>query len=237
MQQQLRTLLQAANLRPEEVKIYLLLLKFQKTTIAKLTEKSSMASIMVYRTLKRLHKRGLVEEGNLNNKTNYYKPLSLDALITQIETERRKLTYLKMSLKNLEFLLPFMDGDNPSGEVQEQIIIKEGVDAFKREYLKFPNICKDEYLHIGSMDNLWETAGLTAECGEERNFIRKRMRKGIYARVLNPYSEVMDDIKKRDTLEKRTTRIKSKLPIMNNYLAIAESESTLFICDKKIHRQ
>jgi hypothetical protein len=42
----------------------------------------------------------------------------------------------------------------------------------------------------------------------------------------------MESIQNRDTRECRTTKMKDSLPIMNNYLAITETQSTLFVCDK-----
>jgi len=231
MQKKLSYLLSTAELKPEEIKIYLLLLKQQKATIQEITAKSDLNFMMVYRTIKKLYERGLIEVIQLNNKQKAYKPLSLQALIKTIDLQRRKLSRLEQSLKGLDSLLPFIDIDQE--EESEGIEIKEGVDAFREEYLKFPSICKDEYLHIGSMENYWNVANMRDDCPEEMGFRNQRMAKGIYARVVDMETDVMENIQRRDSFELRTLKMNRNLPVMNNYLAMAENQSTLFICDKE----
>ncbi|MFA5947573.1 MAG: helix-turn-helix domain-containing protein [Candidatus Gracilibacteria bacterium] len=230
MRNKLKYLLTTADLKPEEITIYLLLLKLQKTSANELIAKSNLNSMMVYRTLKSLSEKGLIDSHLINNKQKIYCPLSLESLIKKIDIEQKKLFRLKQSLKNLDSLLPYIDIDNEKEE--ENIEIREGVENFRAEYLKYPDLCKDEYLHIGSMENFWAVAGMDDDCPEERGFRRKRMGNGVYARVINTRSPVMEGIQNRDTRECRTTKMKDSLPIMNNYLAITETQSTLFVCDK-----
>lgn len=231
MRKKIIQLLTTADLKPEEIKIYLLLLKLQNTTITELTVKSGLNFMMVYRTVKRLYERGLVEPEKLNNKQNIYKPLSLQSLIKKINLQQRKLNRLEQSLKGLDSILPFMDMED-SGE-DDTIEIKDGLDAFREEYLKLPGVCLDEYLCLGSMESYWRVAEMTAECPEERGFVNQRMANGIFARVINTRCKEIEEVQKRDSLEKRTLKIKEKLPIMTNYFAITPEQSTLFICDKE----
>lgn len=230
MRKQLKRLLESAGLKNEEVKIYLLLLKLQKSTISELTYKSGLNFMMVYRTIDRLLERGLIEKKSLNEKQNFYVPLSLKKLIRRIQSEQRKLHRLAAKLKGLDPLLPFVDVDR---EVEDELIeVKEGLDSFREEYLKMPDLCNENYYHIGAMHNYWDVAQWSYDCPEERGFIRKRLNNGIFARILNTPCKEADDFCPRDTIEKRESRIVDELPLTNNYMGFAENQISLFICDK-----
>lgn len=228
MRKKLTNLLRLAELKDEEITLYLLLLKLKEATIPQLVAESNLNFMMVYRTIKRLTEKGLIDSEPVNNKQDIYKPLSLKSLINKIQTQQRKLRRLENGLKGLDHFLPYMDIDN---ETDESIQLREGLDAFLEEYLKLPELCEEEYLHIGNMHNLWNTAGLSYEAPEERNFIHRRIHRGAFARVLNPPTEKADEFASKDSIEKRTTKLKSGLPVTDNYLAITENQSSLFICD------
>jgi len=230
MKSRLTNLLRLANLRDEEIVVYLLLLKLKHSTSSELAEKSGLNSMMVYRTLKRLHDKELVDEKKLNQKQNIYSALSLNALISRLNHMQKNLQRLQNSLKNLDTLLPFIDFNKDDNESVE---IRDGIDAFREEYLKFPKLCGPEFLHVGSMENCWKTGKMGYESPEERYFINTRLKNGIYARVLDKISEEMERVQAHDSLEKRVVKLKKKLPIMNNYLAIGEDQCSLFICDDK----
>lgn len=229
MRKKLTQLLRMVNIREEEIKLYLLLLKLQRATIPELILKSNSSSITVYRIMKRLVEKGLVDMKPVNNKQYLYQALSLQTLINKIHKQQRQMSRLAYALQGLDPLLPFIDIDENNQD--ESIEVKEGSEACREEYLKMPSECKDEYLHIGNMHNLWKVADLTYDCPEERNFIHQRLAKGIYCRIFNTASKEAEEFLKRDSQEKRTTRLKEKLPVTDNYLGIAENHSVLFICD------
>jgi sugar-specific transcriptional regulator TrmB len=228
MRKKLKYLLQHSDLKNEEITVYLALLKLQEASITQLIEASKLSMMMVYRTINRLKEKGLVDSIPLNDKQNIYKPLSLRSLITKIYSKQRKLARLAKGLKDLDPFLPWIEENE---EKDEMIEVREGIDAFKEEYLKLPDHCRNEYLHIGNMKNLWDLAGWDYECPEERSFIRRRLNRGVYARVLNPPYKGAEDIMKKDSVEKRTFKLHYNLPVTNNYFALADKHSSLFICD------
>ncbi len=225
MKKQLAQLLEMAELKHEEVTIYLHLLKLKSATIPQLVALTGVNTMMVYRTFKRLTDRELVKAQPLNNKQNTYSPLSLNAIIHRVTQERQKLDRLERAFRGLDNLLPLMDvsSDNDTMEIHE------GVEAMLEEYLKIPDLCKTEFLHIGAGTKTWDLLGLDFDCTEERNFIKRRMNRGVHARVLNEPAKEMERISLSDTKEKRTTRVKEKLPVMHNYLIITDNQSHLFI--------
>jgi sugar-specific transcriptional regulator TrmB len=228
MRKKLTNLLRLAQLKDEEITLYLLLLKLKQATISQLVEKSQLNFMMVYRTIKRLRERGLIDAEPVNNKQDIYKPLSLKAIIDKVHAQQRKLKRLENGLKGLDDFLPYIDLNEKD---EETIQLREGIDAFMEEYLKLPELCEDEYLHIGNMYKLWDASGLSYEAPEERNFIHRRINRGVHARILNMPDEKVEEVVSKDTLEKRTSKIKENLPVTENYLAITDEQASLFICD------
>ncbi|MFC1655647.1 helix-turn-helix domain-containing protein [Patescibacteria group bacterium] len=229
MRKKLTNLLRLAQLKDEEITLYLFLLKFKQVTISELVEKSQLNFMMVYRTIKRLRERGMVEAVPVNNKQDIYKPLSLQSIINKIQSQQRKLKRLECGLKGLDDFLPYVDIDNTE---EDLIQVREGIDAFKEEYLKLPELNCEEMLPLGDITHLWRTSKLSYDCPEERNFIHKRLKKGLSVRMLTTPCENGRALLARDGLEKRTTRLKSKLPITENMLIITKNQSSLFICDE-----
>jgi Fe2+ or Zn2+ uptake regulation protein len=185
-----------------------------------------------YRSIQRLQERGLLMELSFNDKQSLYAPLPLKALIKKINAEEKKLRRLELALRNLDRLLPYMDLETEDGQDEDLVELREGRDAFREEYLRFPDHCKEEYLHIGNMENYWNAAHMTYECPEERAFINKRLTRDIHCRILNTYTKDAEKFQERDSREKRITHLTMDIPIKENYLGIAETHAAHFICDE-----
>ena len=227
MRQKITNLLLQANLNKAEIAIYLHLLKHGQGLIPELVQKTQFNQMRVYRCIQSLQNKGLVELKALNNKQSQVIPLSLQNLIKKLAIRQRQLRRLELTLRQL---LPVT---NLNEDITDDIELKEGLDAFREEYLKIPFICKNEFLCLGSMVNYWHVAKLSYDCPEERYFIRKRLQNGIHARVLTePCPESLDFIK-FDSVDKRLTHLTENLPIQKNYLTITEQQISHFICDRE----
>ncbi len=233
MRKKIKSLLRSADLKEEEIVFYMLLLKFKETTLSRLIEVSQISTTTAYRTIKRLCDRGLIEGVEINKKQKVFRPLSLHALIDRLREKQDKLGKLEKSLKGIDEYLPYMD---VSDDLDDSIEIKTGFDAFVFEYLNIPNIKNRDLLAIGSVPNFWAIPGFSYHSAEERNFIRKRMANGTYARVFNESEKEIEEIQKNDTLEKRTTKLKKDLPGNENLLTITDDASFMFVCDKSSPR-
>lgn len=231
MRRRLRDLLRLAGLREEETALYLLLLKKRRATASALIAESGLNVMTAYRTLRRLRERGLVSALQINQKQYVYAPLTLAALTKKLDTEQRKLRRLQLALQGLDALLPYVDAEEKNGD-EELVEVREGLDAFREEYLKIPDLCTDEFLHIGSMQNYWELAGMSDEAPEELAFREKRFKRGIYARIFNTPSPVAEGFAARDSREMRTTRLLEDLPIKKDYMAFTATDVRHFICDE-----
>lgn len=230
MRRNIYELLVRAGLREEEVILYLHLLKIRRGSMAQLISASGLHSMTAYRMMKRLQERGIVQGYRINQKQSVYAPLTLAALSKKLGAEQRRLRKLQLSLRNLDALLPYLELEE-SKDITEPIEIREGMDAFREEYLKMPDCCCDEYLHIGNMARYWAVAGMSDEAPEELTFRRKRLDRGIYCRIFNPHTPESEAFAARDSRELRTTRLVDDIPVRKDYLAFATNHVSHFICD------
>jgi sugar-specific transcriptional regulator TrmB len=232
MRRKLHHLLNEAGLSGEEVRLYLLLLKLGAASVRDLVEQSSVNHMTAYRTVKRLAGRGLIEAKKINRKQSVYSALSLRSLVRHLETDQRKMRRLQLALQGLDRFLPFIDITERAGD-NEPVEVREGLDAFREEYLKLPDLCGDEFLCMGSMQNYWQVAGLSDEAPEELAFRHKRYAHNTYARVFNTLSPESIEFSKRDSRELRTTRLVDAIPVAKDYLGYAKDHVRHFICDKE----
>jgi sugar-specific transcriptional regulator TrmB len=234
MRRRLQDLLRLARLKEDEVVLYLSLLQLKRAGMPALIAKTGMNIMTAYRTIQRLKERGLVQGININKKQEVFAPLTLAALIQTLDREQRALGKLRESLKNLGPLLPYLDLETQErSDTQDELIeLREGIDAFREEYLKIPDHCRDEFLHLGSMQNYWDVAGMGDESPEELAFRAKRYRRGVYSRNINTNSDAIRAVQMRDSKELRTLRITDDIPVKHDYVAFADNYICHFICDK-----
>jgi sugar-specific transcriptional regulator TrmB len=230
MRRKLTEILRKANLKEEEIRIYLALLKLGTASVNQIADLTDLKSITIYRAIKILLERKLVQEIIVNKKQSLYKPLTLQALVGELENEEKEIAKLKSAISNLDPFLKFMD----LRDEQEEIEIKTGIDNFRAEYLAVPQIAKEEVYAFGSMCNCFKTLGeWDLDTPEERSFIKQRMGKGIHARLLHEHQTGAEEFQKRDSLEKRSTRFGFDLPISSNAVLITEKDVRLFICNEE----
>jgi sugar-specific transcriptional regulator TrmB len=227
MIQKVKDILRLNDLTENEISVYIALLKARMSTIPQLREATGLPNITVYRAMQSLTERALVEVIALNRKQKCYKPLTLAALVKKVSSAQRRLRKLELELRRLDTLLPYLDERAP----EDDVIVRSGLEAFREEYVKMPNVFRHDYLHIGNCEKFWETARLNYDAPEERYFINRRLERNIHGRVLDTYSPTTAMIQKRDSPEKRTLKIVPSLPITKDLLMIAEDQVTQFVCD------
>ncbi|MDD5469665.1 MAG: helix-turn-helix domain-containing protein [Candidatus Peribacteraceae bacterium] len=234
MRRKIQYLLRLAGLREEEVALYLHLLRLKRASMAELIAESGLPVMTAYRTVQRLQDRGLVQAMKINGKQSVFLPLTLAALIRTLGAEERTIRRLQNALKDLDPLLPYLPAEEgkPVAEEAEPVAIREGLDAFREEYLKLPDLCADEFLCMGSMQNYWHVAGMSDESPEELAFRHKRFRRGMFCRVFNTHSPESETFAKRDAQELRTTRLIDAIPVARDYLGYSRDHVRHFICDK-----
>ncbi|NOS67668.1 MAG: helix-turn-helix domain-containing protein [Candidatus Peribacteraceae bacterium] len=231
MKKYLSSLLQKAGFRDEEAQLYVALLKLKQATLTELHVQTKMSHTTTYRVIHRLMDRGLIEQIPVNKKQSVYKPLSLSPLITSMEKEQSRMRKLELSLKKLDHLLPYMDLDDTKKSTGASVEIHEGIDAFHEEYLKLPELGHDEFLAIGSSDSFWEASNASIDSPLERSFVSRRLKNNVYSRSMMVASKDAEKISSNDAKEKRTTKMKERLPVMSNMLMMSGDQVSHFVCD------
>ena len=186
---------------------------------------------MVYRMIQRLQERGLIETEAINGKQQLYRPLSLQSLIKALEKDQRRLRRLELKLRDLDSLLPFMENPEELDVDDELIQIHEGREALCAEYLRIPDQPEDEFLAVGSSEGFWNAAGISMESSVERSFVRKRLDKNIYSRIMMMDCQDAERIQDNDTREKRTTKLCRSLPFQRDCLMLCGDRLSHFLCD------
>lgn len=227
-------LLRLAGLSETEAKVYMALLALKRASARAIVAESGVHMMTAYRTLKKLREKGLLKVEKINGKESSYRAPTLHALIGSLEANQRNLQSIEHALRGLEPMLKFIG--NSRNEAFEPVSIREGVEAFREEYLKLPNLCRSEYLHIGCMENYWRIAGMGDDSPEENAFRNARYRRGVFARVINTDSPVIREVAKRDSKEMRTLKIADELPIRRDYVGFADDHIAHFICDESLPR-
>ena len=190
-----------------------------------------MNVMTVYRTLKRLEDRGLLAASPVNRKEKMYKALSLNALVKKLESDERKIRKLQANLRKMTPFLRYLPTESEKISDEDPVELREGLDAFREEYLKLPDLCTSEFQCLGSMQNYWRIAGMSDEAPEEIGFRNKRFRSGIFSLTLNTPSPEAEVFAKRDSRELRRTRITAALPIKRDYMAFTDDRVCHFLCD------
>jgi len=215
--------------------MYIQLLRLKRASMPELITSTGLNVMTAYRTMKRLQERGLVQAFTINQKQSVYAPLSLGALIQTLGAEERSIRRLQLALKDLDRFLSFIGSKEEAEDrtdEQEPIVIRQGLDAFREEYLKIPDLCEDEFICMGSMQNYWDVAGMSDEAPEELAFRHKRFSRNMFCRVFNTHSPEAEAFAKRDSRELRTTRLVDSIPVSKDYLGYALDHVRHFICDK-----
>lgn len=231
MKQYLFSILHKAGFREEEARLYVALLKFKQATLTELHVQTQLSHTTTYRTIHRLIERGLIEQIPINKKQSAYKALPLTALIASIRKEQSRIHKLELALKKMDHLLPYLElQDNNS--TSSPIEVREGIDAFQEEYLKLPELGHDEFLAIGSSDSFWNASNAGIDSPLERSFVSRRLKNNVYSRSLMVASQDAEKIASNDAKEKRTTKMKEQLPVMNNMLMMSGGQVSHFVCDR-----
>lgn len=234
MLRRLQEVLRLAGLTEDEVVLYVHLLRLKRATMAELIGESGRTVMTAYRVMKRLQDRGLVQAININRKQSVYLPLTLKGLIDKLDTQQRTLRRTQLALQDLGRFLPFLDVPDTLSDRhrdEEMVEVREGKEAFREEYLKLPDLCDDEFLCMGSMQNYWQVAGMSDEAPEELAFRHKRFRKGMFCRIFNTHSRESEIFSRRDSKELRTTRIVDTLPVARDYVGFSRDHVCHFICN------
>jgi DNA-binding MarR family transcriptional regulator len=145
---QLNDLLQKAGLNEAETIIYSELLKKPAQTLWELIARTGLSKNAVYRSYDKLKSLRIVQKEN-----NYYKALSLKALVAELNASGRKYQRLSNQIKNIA---PFLHVPQEAIEEFETLYTKDQIEA---AYLFMSEHRYDKNLEFGDYENFVSVLG------------------------------------------------------------------------------
>ncbi len=224
-----------------QAKLYEILLENGPTIASMLAKRSGVKRVTAYGALDGMLSKGLVETYKKNH-VSYYQAadpeLIANRLEIQFEEEERFMKRARKELKEMK--LKKDEKEREIIEVKDVISYYEGKDAV--------NTLIEENLSLS--DKTQYCIGMSGyhalkDEGEWRNYIKRRVEKGMKVQSIQADTEVGKKYQKRDEKELRTTRLvpSSNLPdegelnIIGNHIILYTSEGEEAIGVKITHKK
>ncbi|MES2409698.1 MAG: helix-turn-helix domain-containing protein [Patescibacteria group bacterium] len=200
MNRNLYTSLKQLGLSDQETNLYLLSLKYGPSPIVTLARYLDISRPNVYKLIKELELKGLVKS---DNKEKFARNFVVEPPTAVLQKLREKQSELENLNKNLvldlpELLAGYHQGDNETkvkiykGREQYLNIFDKSIEEEDKE-IQFYGSSKD-FIKFVSWDN-------------ELSWIKRRVSKDIFIKVLTFKDEISSELKQDDKDEKRETRI------------------------------
>lgn len=188
------TLLQQLGLTDDQITIYETLLKTGAIKVSKLVQQTPFKRVLVYKLLNDLTALGLVEKDERSEKVTLFKPAHPVSLQQLVEEREKQIKTIK---KVLDHTLPALVSDFNLISGKPNVRFFEGKEGIIKVYEELLN----ERAPIDSIEDKGEMAEFIADYFPA--FIKKRVERGIFNRVINPTG---NPINKTDDKELRETR-------------------------------
>ena len=179
-----------------------------------------MTEFTGYRTARRLAEKGFVEIAKIGA-TKSIRALSLDRIARSVGKEQRKLRRLELQLWDL---VKTTDQE----ESRERIKTWEGKEHFLELYDSLPERCKGDLLAFGSLGGLWKVTEQDYFSRYEHDWIRRRMRRGVKAVLVEGKNMLCHQLLKRAKREMRDVRFVPIPAEADNWTALAGEEVFVF---------
>lgn len=217
-----QNLLENAGLNASEAAMFLAILGLKEVVSLKsIIRLCKMTEFTGYRSANRLEDAGLIELYT-DNGLKYVKPATMHKLIAHIGKEQRKLRRLELNLKDLA------DRYALKSDSKKEINVFEGAENFADCYDSIPEQCDDQLLIFGSVNNLWKVTGQDFFSTYEKQWIKRRVKRGTKAYVVERDKSDFQDIIKRDNIELRNTKFIADGSNADSVTFISNSKVYLF---------
>lgn len=190
------TFLQTLGLSKNEANLYDLLLKLGEVPVHVIVKESRLKRPTVYKTLYNLAEKDLVSQREVN-KILHFAPTPPTSLLGLAETQYSALDRAK---KDLQAILPELSSAYTLSVEKPIIRMFEGLEGLKEIYLDTLVEAKPIYavVRISTIDTkLHEWL--------QFDYVKKRARKKIHAKVIVAYDKAAPGFIKRDQKEERTS--------------------------------
>ncbi len=211
----LYTSLKELGLTESEANLYITSLALGPATIISLAEHLAMPRPNVYKVIAGLEEHGLAKFRDRRKYTRTFMVLPPTKVLEKLREKREVVSGLDQTLVSAmpDLLAMYHQGENPT-----KIKVLEGEEQWYKIFFQVLDEAKDHIDFFGSADAFiklitWET---------EKEWIEKRVQKGIHINVLLTPGKDAEILESRDEKEMRTTRIfKGTIPVVTGFMLYA----------------
>lgn len=196
--EELVKLLEELGIIGNEAKVYIACLELGPTTITKIAHKANVERATVYAVLDRLKEKGLVTI-NVKESDRHIQVESPDKLLVLAKHKKRVIEEKEHHFKEI---LPDLLAQVVQRGKQPKVKFYEGEEQYIEIFDHIIDEAKGGMYYFGDVDQFvkmvsWEF---------ERKWVKRRIRKKIFIKLLVNKGQYYPEYKKRDTQELRETR-------------------------------
>ena len=209
------TSLKELGLSDPEADLYVISLALGPSPIATIAEHLNMPRPNVYKVIAGLERQGLAK---FTTRKKYARTFIVEPPTVVLEKLRQKRESVSNLDHNLVAAMPDLLALYHQGETPTKIKVLQGEEQWLKIFFQILDETKDDISFFGSADAFiemitWET---------EREWIKKRVQKGIHINVLLTPGKDAEILKETDEKEMRTTRLfNGTIPIVTGFMLYA----------------
>lgn len=211
MKENLYTSLKELGLTELEINLYTISLLLGPSPISSLAGHIKMSRPNVYKIIRGLEKHGLAK---YSDQKRYSRHFIVESPTVVLEKLREKKEMISKLDNEIVFALPELLSMYHQGEGPTKVKIIQDRENYLKYYNGILDEAKDEILFFGAANEFinfigWET---------EKNWIKKRVKKEIFIKILIFSDELASEFKKSDKDEMRETRtLKNLAPFSTSF--------------------
>ena len=215
MKQNLYTSLKELGLTESEANLYTTSLTLGPSTITALADHLNMPRPNVYKVIAGLEQHGLAKFSERKKHTRTFMVEPPTAVLERLREKREAVANLDHTLVGA---MPDLLAMYHQGETPTKVKIFQGEDQWMKLFFQVIDEAKDTVSFFGSADAFidmisWET---------EKQWIKKRVKKGIHINVLLTPGKDAQTLKETDEGQMRTTRFfHGKIPFVTGFMLYA----------------
>jgi sugar-specific transcriptional regulator TrmB len=214
LNQDLYTSLRGLGLTEQEIRVYTTSLSLGPSPISAIAKSTGISRPNVYKVIRGLEKRGLA---SLSQKNKYSRDFMIESPTILLEKLREKKRELEQLDENFVTTLPDLLSLYHQGGAPTKVKVIQGKDLYLKIYNQSLEESGGEILYFGSTNDFinfisWE---------REREWIKKRVKKDIFVKVLSTPGDAAAELKSHDASEMRETRILKSTPFIASFQLFA----------------
>lgn len=226
MYDRVRELLEKSGLNESEAKMFQKLLNSSGAVPLKdVIAECGMTEFTGYRSARRLAERGFVtleKKGSL--KFIFAEPV--ERIARKVGKEQRKLRRLELQLLDIA-----KSKQSLAENTQTGVEVRSGKEAFLEAYDSLPERRAGELLGFGSLGSVWCVTEADYFSSYEQDWIRRRIRRGMKAVLMEADDSIFRDIMQKAKREMRDVKLLSDATDRGSWTAVTGTEAFVFEAD------